>query len=241
MTYTYWPVVGADVAASISASLIATALSVDRCLALNFPMKHPELWSTRKAKVLVTVVGVLSFVVGMNYPMRHKISKSNPFRTTTQVPSEATALGRQADFSKACKYVEFLLRFAIPIMVMTASNSWTLFAINRSDRFRREMDIETSSNVKTVKCLTITLGLVVIFFLTQLPKAAFLLDGMIFFYDHRGTLAFEIFVVASNLLTKANSVVNVFVYLALSSEFRRNFFDIIRSCKGRESSLDVSN
>ncbi|ELT87835.1 hypothetical protein CAPTEDRAFT_205806, partial [Capitella teleta] len=41
--YTYWSTIGLDAAASISASLFAMALSVDRCLALKFPLRHAQL------------------------------------------------------------------------------------------------------------------------------------------------------------------------------------------------------
>jgi hypothetical protein len=60
--------------------------------------------------------------------------------------------------------------------------------------------------------LVITVGLVVIFFCTQLLYAAVLVDGMNFGIEHRGTFAMEVTVVVSNVLRKVNSVVNVFVY-----------------------------
>ncbi|ELU14878.1 hypothetical protein CAPTEDRAFT_212625 [Capitella teleta] len=222
---TYFPVVGLDVAASITAGLIAMALSVDRCFALKFPMKHVELWSVRKAKVIVVVAGMMSLLIGLNIPLRLTITDVVD-SVVNQLPPMYTPIGRNAAFTQVCNNIEFVFRFAIPLTVMMVSNTWTMSIIRKSDKFRRGLDTKTRCAVKTPKCLTMTVGLVIIFFMTNLPKAAFLFDSMIFFNKHRFTIAFETFGIASDVLAKFNSIVNIFVYLTLNREFRRNLLQM---------------
>ncbi|ELT90187.1 hypothetical protein CAPTEDRAFT_190453 [Capitella teleta] len=226
---TYFPVVGLDVASSITAALVAMALSVDRCFALKFPIKHVELWSVRRAKVLVVVTGMMSLLFGLNIPLRLTITDVvDPL--VNQLPPMYTSIGFNGAFTQACNYIEFVFRFAVPLSVMMVSNTWTMSIIQKSDNFRRGLDKETRRAVKTPKCLTMTVGLVIIFFITQLPKAAFLFDAVMFFNKHRFTLAFETFAILSNILTKVNSIINIFVYLALNKEFRRTLLQMLSCC-----------
>ncbi|ELT91579.1 hypothetical protein CAPTEDRAFT_204481 [Capitella teleta] len=226
-----------DVAASITASLILMALSIDRCLALKFPMKYSEVWSVRKAKVLAVITCLISIVVSLNIPLRLKICTECE-STKNWLPPMFTDLGNNKSFTKVSRYSEFLLRFAIPIAFMTVTNTWTISIIRKSDQFRRRINKDARHTVKTPKCLTLTVGIVIIFFITQLPLAVFQLDAIVFYNDHRFTVGFECFVILSHAWTKVNSIINIFVYLLLNEKFRRTLFAIlkIRKRKSKETS-----
>jgi hypothetical protein len=230
---TYWPVVSLDHGASMAASLLSMLLSVDRCFALKYPLKHRKVWSVRKVKILAAVVTVLSVVVSLHKLLQFYVHF--PGRIGAYIiDTRPTPLGNNKHFSQACAYTEFLLRFAIPLLTMTVSNTWTLAIIQRSDAFRKKLD-DKSHTRKTPKCLAITVGLVVIFFCTQLLYAVVLVDGMVFGIEHRGTLALEVTYCVSNILRKINSDVNVFVYLALSQEFRCTLLTIARCASPSKS------
>ncbi|ELT94908.1 hypothetical protein CAPTEDRAFT_192186 [Capitella teleta] len=233
---TYWPAVGLEVAASTTASLIAMALSIDRCLALKFAIKHSELCSVRKAKTLALASGLLSVIIGLNYPLRLSVLEEGTSYLNV-MPTGYHSLGEDPVFSKLCRYVEFFFRFAIPLSAMIVANTWTMVIIRKSDQFRKGMDREARSAMKTPKCLTMTIGLVIIFIVTQMPKAAFLLDTMIFFNEHRGIKAFEIFIGLGNLMTRFNSIVNIIVYLTLNEEFRRTLVKVLNACKASDTEI----
>jgi hypothetical protein len=134
--HTYWVSIGLEVAASTSAALLAMFLSVDRCVALQFPLQHKERWSANKVKVLVVIVAVISLLVGITFPLRYRVSlteKLGPFRINTY----ASPLN-EPRFAQACFYAEFLLRFAIPLVTMAVSNTWTLVIIKRSEEAELE-------------------------------------------------------------------------------------------------------
>ncbi|ELT87951.1 hypothetical protein CAPTEDRAFT_199307 [Capitella teleta] len=233
---TYWPVGGVEIAASTTASLIAMALSIDRCFALRFPIKHSELSSVRKAKIITVVSGLISIIIGLNYPLRLTIIEEG-ISFLNIMPTKYTSLGEDAVFSKLCRYIEFFFRFAIPLSTMTFANTWTMAIIHKSDQFRKKIDKEARSTMNTPKCLTMTIGLVIIFIITQMLKAAFLLDQMIFHSAHRGIKAFEIFIIVGNLMTKFNSIVNIMVYLLLNTEFRRTLLKVLNVCKTSDNEI----
>ncbi|ELT90744.1 hypothetical protein CAPTEDRAFT_208567, partial [Capitella teleta] len=154
--------------------------------------------------------------------------------------SYPTALGENQVMTIVSNYAEFLLRFALPLLLMAVTNTWTLAAIWRSDRFRKKIDNSAKSALKAPRCLSITVGLVVIFFVTQLLRAALLVDGMIFSYQHRGTFAMESAFAIGDIFTKTNSVVNFFVYMAIGREFRRKVFQMIRIVRSSDSTSEPS-
>ncbi|ELU08419.1 hypothetical protein CAPTEDRAFT_213224 [Capitella teleta] len=126
-----------------------------------------------------------------------------------------TEFGVHAVAKRAFSYAEFLTRFAIPLTVMTVSNTWTLLLICRSDKYRHEVDAETKIAPNT-KCLALTVGVVVIFFIIQVPRAGYLIDLMIYFNDHRTLFYYEVFILFCNLWSKLNSLANIFIYFVLS-------------------------
>ncbi|ELU07194.1 hypothetical protein CAPTEDRAFT_190114 [Capitella teleta] len=237
--HTYWLAFGLDAASSISASLFAMALSVDRCWALKFPLKHAQLWSVKKSKVFVAIVGLVSMSIGINYPLRFSVSLDN-HGTGGLLISYPTTLGENKVLTIVSNYAEFVLRFAIPFVLMTVSNTWTLGAIWSSDRFRKKIDNSAKSALKAPRCLGITVGLVIIFFITQLLHAILLMDGMIFAYQHRGIFAMEAAFAFGNIFTKTNSVVNFFIYMAIGREFRRKNKEALVRIKEALSHSDLT-
>ncbi|ELU15647.1 hypothetical protein CAPTEDRAFT_187122 [Capitella teleta] len=227
--HTYFPVIGLDAAASITASLTAMALSLDRYLALKYPMKHSEYWPVDKAKILTVTVGLISLIFGITYPLRYYISTT---RTPgkNMLPPEWTSLGENQAFTKTSVCVEFFFRFALPVVVMAVTNTATMAIIHKSDKFRRSMSKYTQSTINTPKCLTMTVGIVIIFFITNLPKACFMMDFIIFQYSHSAQFntSFITFAYGGNLLAKLNSIVNIIVYFTLDSEFRATLLKSLR-------------
>ncbi|ELU04043.1 hypothetical protein CAPTEDRAFT_189081 [Capitella teleta] len=222
---TYFPIMGLDVSASITASIVAMTLSVDRYLALKYPMKHSEYWSVRKAKLLAVIVGCLSIIPGTFYPLQFAISSEMmPGSNMYPVP---TNLGMDLAFFATRASIVFLFRFAIPFTVTAVTNTLTVSIIRKSDKFRRGLDREARSNTTTPKCLAMTVGIVIAFFVTQIPMAAFYLYAIVF---PEYTYALDLFEMLCNTWTKLNSIVNIVIYLTLNKEFRHTLFGIF--CRG---------
>jgi hypothetical protein len=124
---------------------------------------------------------------------------------------------------------ELLLRFVVPLLVMAVTNTWSLVIVRRSDVFRQKFEAAKNTTVlKKPKCLMLTVGIVVIFFLTQIFNAGIRADGMVFGIEHRGTFEMEAVVTISNVLQKANSLVNFFIYIILDKEFRATAWSMLR-------------
>ena len=228
-SYTYWAVIGLDSTSSTSAALILMFLSVDRCLALKYPIKHKVLWSAEKAKILSVTAGLLAFVVGLYYPLAHTVSKDFSTAIPGVVASYTTQLGENEVFNTVARVLEFVLRFAIPLAVTVVSNTITLAEIRKSDSFRKN-EIEGDQPVRNTKCLTLTIGVVILFFFTQVLWGGVLVDGMIFTHAHRGTFVMECVVTMADMFVKFNSLSNFFIYFGFSTEFRITFMTLF-GCK----------
>lgn len=225
--YIYWPLVGVDTGASIGAALIAMALSLDRYIALKFPLQYARICSQVRA-TFISVSGIIfGLVCGINIPLRNKIKMISNQNHAASL-HDVTELGQSVVFRTIFAHVEFYLRFGIPLVVMAFSNTATLIIIARRKHFKRSLGI-TPKIVMSPKCLVTTIGLVVIFFFTQIPRAAYLLDSMIFGFNNRFTLELAIFSLAGQILAKINSVVNFFVYFFLWSGFK-NIFSTSSCC-----------
>jgi hypothetical protein len=228
--YTYWYVISVDSGASIAASLVPTFLSMDRCFALLHPLKHKRICSVLKVKVVSGIIVTLSLIVGFNYVLRFNVKFPGRFGAYTVNGQFQRSLGFSKQFHQACSFIEFILRFILPLTIMAVSNTWTLAVIRKSNMFRKK-HASTSTDHRSTKCLATTVGLVILFFCTQLVHAGITFDGILFGREHRGSLFSETIFISGNVLVKANSVVNFFVYLILGREFRREFLGMI-GCGG---------
>jgi hypothetical protein len=236
MAHTYWYVISIDVGALMAASLLAMLFSVDRCFALTYPLKHKGIWTAKKVGVLCGCVLSFALFYGFNYALRFVVRYPGRFAAYTVNGARRLPIGDIKWFKQACAFLEFILRFALPLTAMSVSNTWIIAVIRKSDLFRKE-HVANGANTQTPKCLATTIGLVVVFFCTQMVHAGITFDGIIFGLEHRGTLFSETIYVAGNIFAKANSIVNVFVYLLLGREFRKVFLKMLRCWKVEKKTL----
>jgi hypothetical protein len=229
----YWSVISVDFGASVAASLLASLLSADRCLALVRPLHHRRICTVRRTGIVAASVSVLAIIFGFNYTLRFSVTL--PGRTGAYtVEGIKSAIGDIHAFAQACAFLDFILRFALPLTIMAVSNTWTLAVIRQSERFRKTCASVQTDQKSSPKCLATTVGLVVVFVCTQLVLGGISFDGILFGRLHRGTLLVESIFISGNVLAKANSVVNFFVYFGLSREFRHELLVLFR-CRSKKA------
>lgn len=237
--YTYIPLIGLDVGASIASALISMILSIDRFIALRYPFKYAKLCTTGRAKgVSIVFILVCCVVTTVYYPLCIQIRRERP-----DEPAAAlyyTMLGLNPIFTKIRSYFEFILRFALPLVMMAVSNTATLVLIKKTDVQRRKLGVNHQDVGSSPKCLTITVGLIVVFFITQLPIALTTLDSIVFDYLHRGLFGMEMFIATADYLVKLNLVINFFVYYAFGKDFRHQFHALMACAKKDSSSTEAT-
>ncbi|ELU17057.1 hypothetical protein CAPTEDRAFT_213528 [Capitella teleta] len=224
--YTYWTVFGFENSASMSAALIAMFLSIDRCIALRKPFRYHAWCKGRRAKVLSVVIITTNLIFSINYQFRLEVFDDISQDLTRYGMSQYTEFGRNQIYKKMFTIYEFLLRIAIPLIVMTISTTWTLILIRRQNALRRSLATE-AKEVPKIKYLTSTVGVVVIFFITHLTRAIYLTDTLINGTKNRGTLITELINILGSFIARLNSIVNIFIYTIFDKEFRRMILELI--------------
>jgi hypothetical protein len=215
--FTYWPSVGMDAAASTTAALVATLLSIDRCIALQKPLRYSSLCTTKRAVTKSVCIAVLAVsTICVSYPLRLAVNKDIGDDYSHILFHHNTQLGFNQTVKRAFSNIEFLLRFLIPLSILSISNTWTLVIMKKSSAARNAPK-KTASKTKS---LTLTVGLVVIFFVTQLPRASYLVHAMVVANMYRTLFYYELFILGGAFVAKLNSIVNIIVYCTLSKDFR---------------------
>lgn len=237
--YIYWPLAGLDASMCMAASLLAMTLSIDRCIALRFPLKYASICTLPRAKKLSAVCILLGLLIGIHYPLRLKLTMRMDVPHVALV-HDFTALGSKDIVKNLCSNVEFLFSFGIPLPVMICSNILTLFLLKKVSKFRSSVTLNrTRKSHRTPKCLITTVGVIAIFFLTQIMWVVYLIDAMLFGNKHRFVIHYEVFIIVAKLIAKVNTVVNFFLYYLLWPEFKHQICKMI-TCLSREENETIN-
>ena len=237
--YTWWPVFALNEVMAMAAGLLATVLSMDRLVAVCFPLQRSRWCTVRRARWVSALVVALSSVVLVNYLLRLEVVWRWDAENVVYIPTlNYKPLGYNKGLNYFARYLLFLFKMVVPFGIVSVTNSITLVLIQRSRKFRLKATASSrrhdgGSSSESAQCLAITVGVVVGFFITQALRAGFYLDAIIFGLEHRGFFAFEVFILVGMVLAWFNTNVNFFIYAALSKTFRKQVSDAI-SCKSAE-------
>ncbi|ELU06175.1 hypothetical protein CAPTEDRAFT_191014 [Capitella teleta] len=75
------------------------------------------------------------------------------------------------------QWSKFLLKQVLPLTVMVITSTWTIVEIVKSLRFRKQINSQRSE--KSVQCFGVTIGVIVLFIVTNAPLAFFVFDTSI--------------------------------------------------------------
>ncbi|ELU07238.1 hypothetical protein CAPTEDRAFT_190162 [Capitella teleta] len=206
-----------------SAIYIAGALGVDRLIAVRFPLKRAA-WCTRKrahvTSAILTIAGVIPNVhLILRLTSTHYSDSSSgilmPYLTHTQI-------GRDPIATKIAQYSKFALKQITPLVVMVVTGSWTIVVISKSRRFQKEANVQRKDN--KLQCFGVTIGVIVLFILTNTPLALYALDASINGHKSSTTDTFHVSILLEliGFLPWVNSFMNFFVYVLLNDSFRQN-------------------
>ncbi|ELT89096.1 hypothetical protein CAPTEDRAFT_194585 [Capitella teleta] len=176
--FTYWlqmPVYFLQSSLTTSAIYIAAALGMDRLIAVRYPLKRVIWCTTRRAHItsaILVMVGVmpniqLFFRLEPAVFMERASGVLIPYLTYTQ-------LGRDPTVTAFVQYSKFILKQVIPLVVMSVTGTWTVVMIFKSRRFQKQANIQKTGN--NLQCFGVTIGVIVLFIVTNITQAIFALD-----------------------------------------------------------------
>ncbi|ELT88863.1 hypothetical protein CAPTEDRAFT_190675 [Capitella teleta] len=247
--FTYWlqmPVYFLQSSLTTSAIYIAAALGMDRLIAVRYPLKRVIWCTTRRAHItsaILVMVGVmpniqLFFRLEPAVFMERASGVLIPYLTYTQ-------LGRDPTVTAFVQYSKFILKQVIPLVVMSVTGTWTVVMIFKSRRFQKQANIQKTGN--NLQCFGVTIGVIVLFIVTNITQAIFALDTSI---NGSNSMTFKSYSFSVSiirdlvgLLPWANTTLNLIVYLLFNDNFRQTAFSLFccRRKSGQETPTSPPN
>lgn len=221
---------------SLGATYLTTALSIDRLIAVKFPLKR-SLWCTvRKARIVSLCLMVIGFAVNVHEPIRLQIIWIfDPTDGAFMPAMGITAAGRNHTLSVMVLYLTIVLKISLPLILMVISNAITLKEVGRSMKFREEKSSKSAAKGDSNQCLLITVGVITTFVMTSIPRAAYQFNLAINGYPKNLNKVMMYTAVFSELIMWSNSCSNFFIYIVLNAKFRQdviNLFGCQKKAKG---------
>ncbi|ELT98413.1 hypothetical protein CAPTEDRAFT_203673 [Capitella teleta] len=215
-----------------SATYIICALGVDRLIAVLRPMKR-AIWCTRRrahiTSAILCIAGIipnfhLLFRVTLEYFPDSKTGLPLPFLTLTEI-------GRDKQILTITQWSKFLLKQILPLTVMVVTSTWTIVQILKSLRFRKQVNSQKSE--KKIQCFGVTIGVIVLFIVTNAPLAFYIFDTSINGQDFTPSYSFSVFLLIAEFIPWSNSFLNFFVYILLNDTFRQDAIRLLL-CRKKE-------
>jgi hypothetical protein len=200
-------------------SYLAMALSVDRLIAIRHPMKRAILCTPRRARITAAVLIALAVIPNVHTAVRmHSVwyELDNDKRLPIFTYNE---FGFNPLVTAIAQYGSFILKQVVPLGVLILTNTMTIWEIFKSMKFRKQM---SSSKGKEVQCLGITVGVIVLFIVTNTPTAIFVFRLIVYSPIRNFSFAFLVFATLIEFVPWSNVYLNFVVYIVLNKRFRED-------------------
>ncbi|ELU01013.1 hypothetical protein CAPTEDRAFT_195566 [Capitella teleta] len=215
------PVIYARFTLTTYSTFLLNTLSIDRLIAVKFPMHHPIWCTPGRARIVSAGLALFCAVFNIHYLLRYQmVWKGEP---DSQFPYLGiTKLGQIYIFTNVIMYLKFLLYQVIPLLLMSTTNILTIREIVKGIKFRKSSTNNSGKN--RVQCLGVTLVVITVFIVTNCPSAAFTLSTLIGAKLKRGSALHLL-----ELLHWTCCVTNFFFYVVLDKRFRDDVINLF-SC-----------
>lgn len=230
-----------------SSSFITIALSIERYLAVKYP-----LFIKRRCSPIL-VIGVIALVVTTSIALTapnyasYKIIHFDFFGTDVAV-AMLTEYGHSTLYP--CTYHNYLvpiLWYIIPAVLLSVINILLYLHVRKSTRIRVGMPNVSNPNRHLT---TMIILIVTAYIVCNLPKCAFMFYKLVTSVsNHHGcsdvtshetihkTRAYLVIEVITELLNVLNSCMNILVYCLVGTRFRRELTNVLKCRWSRDNSL----
>ncbi|KAJ8275771.1 hypothetical protein COCON_G00075230 [Conger conger] len=220
------------------------AVAIDRYLAVKIPLRYKELMTGKRAREIIAILWILSFVIGL-IPFLGWNNKQDACRKNSNVTEDSSNRTRRGSVSgpmDSCHlpclfesvvdmsymvYFNFFGCVLLPLLIMLGIYV-KIFNVARKQLRQIELKCINGENshsllqreIRAAKSLSIIVGL---FALCWLP--VHVLNCMKHFVGDQGRPPFVMFIAI--VLSHANSAVNPIIYAYRIQDFRRTFRKIL--------------
>lgn len=183
-----------------------TAITVDRFIAITWPLKSRDLLTVRRALAVLTVIAIWS--LAYNIPIFFELE----FKEDGDLGLSTLRSPSYVLLYKGYCYLFFM--FLIPAILMIVLNVFVVLAVRRAYRVRRQL---SGRDEKERRCTLMAVLVVGTFLVLNLTA------NVTNCVEAFTVLAYKSLVHIGNLLVTLNSATNFFIYCALSLRFRQMF------------------
>lgn len=222
-----------------AAAFLVNALSLDRLIAIKYPM-HRSIWcSTRRAYITSCFLIIFGFLIDVDYFARLVTAWYSDPDTGVQIPFIGyTEIGQQQLITDIVYYMKFALKQVIPLSLMIATNSLTLKELALNRKFRNET--AGGKTLNNIQCLRITVGVIVIFVVTNIPRSVYLFNVAINGLPSNPSVAVMVVYAATEMFLWTNICNNFIIYTVLNARFRHDVIHLLQ-CKCSRNTLENPN
>lgn len=225
------------------------AVAIDRYLAVKIPLRYRELVTGKRAREIIAILWILSFVIGLipflGWNLKERACAQHPANSSSRADNGTVAgLESEQDFLKSCKLIclfesvvdmHYMVYFnffgcVLPPLLIMLGIYVKIFTVARKQL--RQMELKCVGNgdsqhhsllqreIRAAKSLSIIVGL---FALCWLP--VHILNCLTLFYGNLYKSPIVMYVAI--MLSHANSAVNPIIYAYRIQDFRNTFRKIL--------------
>ncbi|CAG5127590.1 unnamed protein product [Candidula unifasciata] len=227
MTFPVLGPYGSVITARITTGL-TTMLSLERLIAVYFPIKAKVMCSKLMTITCITMIYLVTAVVFIPNALKYH-SYYLTINNTTSYTMGLTSLGKNEFFFSIYGNILNILFRLIPILIIIFVNIFIALAIRRTWSFRRSMSSGGSTSYEQNRITLMLLMVSLVFIVCILPGAVHSIIDQIYKQYSRFGQQSNLYDVVRNVtyfLETVNSSVNFVIYMAFSTKFCRTYKQI---------------
>lgn len=210
------------------ANWILVAMTIERFIAIKFPMKVQEICTQRKAVIVLLVLGI----VLMSLNAHHFVTMHEGYSSLSKYSCEYQK--KYSDFMRKVWYwIDGVVYAVVPFCALTILNFLIIVGIRSS--VKKQRDLTNLQQKQTKQQMQITVMLVtvsVVFTVLTMPNCIFFIYEGYWNYKkskYQTALYYLIYQVVF-LLSDLNHAINFYFYFLSGKKFRKHFIRLICCC-----------
>ena len=233
-----WPI---SMIAQMSSVWLTVVTSIERWVAVCHPLKAGSLCTTKRARL--SVLGVVVVSICYNLPRFWEytavgVPKTDPSEanvTATHWTPNKTKMAEDHIYRylySTCMY--FIFIFLLPLILITIFNVQLVYTLKKA---RKQWAHVNRRMKKEHKITLIPICIVIVFYICATPVLlANVIDSI---FVTINSIQYDTYLVVSNMLTTLNSAVNFIIYCMLGKKFRQTLWRMV--CGARHGSSKYAN